>query len=240
MQEKNNSILLFGYGKYGEKIANSLHKSNYEVVLVDEEQKLIDKAAKNGIKAYCIDLENDEEIVSILVSYNFNHIFCAMDSDEKNIYLAITMKSIDENLDIISICESKDSEKKLELAGVRGVLNTLDATAQNIYHLLKSPVMIEAIENLLYFNSDIDFVEFEVPKDSFLDGKFIKECDFKRDFNIILLGLIDVEFADKFIFATRGVNHKIDAGDILLLIGYKKDLEAFREKLTQSVLDKDA
>jgi len=77
-----------------------------------------------------------------------------------------------------------------------------------------------------------------VPKNSFLDGKFINEIDFKKDYNIILLGLIDIEFADKFIFATKGVNHKIDEGDILLLIGLKEDLKAFKEKLIQSTVEK--
>jgi voltage-gated potassium channel len=236
MQEKKDSILLFGYQKYGQKLANALESSDYQVVIADNNKESIEKAEKNGHKAYLIDIENDEDIVQILVSYTFNHVFCAMDNDEENIYLAITMKSIDNNMDIISICQSKDSEQKLELAGVRGILNTLDATAQNIYHMLKNPVMIEAIEDILYFNSDIDFVEFEVPKDSFLDGKFISEIDFKKDYNIILLGLIDKEFADKFIFATKGVNHKIDEGDILLLIGLKEDLKAFRDILVQSTV----
>ncbi len=238
MQEKKDSILLFGYKKYGEKIAFALENNDYEIVIADTDKENIEKAEKNGHKAYFIDIENDEDIVQILVSYTFNHIFCAMDNDEENIYLAITMKSIDSNIDVISICQSKDSEQKLELAGVRGILNTLDATAQNIFHLLKNPIMIEAIEDILYFNSDIDFVELEVPKDSFLDGKFINEIDFKKDYNIILLGLIDIEFADKFIFATKGVNHKIDEGDILLLIGLKEDLKVFKEKLIQSTVEK--
>lgn len=236
MQEQKDSILLFGYKKYGEKIANALENSAYLVVIADRDKENVKKAEKNGHKAYLIDIENDEDIVQILVSYTFNHVFCAMDNDEENIYLAITMKSIDNNIDIVSICQSKDSEQKLELAGVRGILNTLDATAQNIYHMLKNPIMIEAIEDILYFNSEIDFVEFEVPKDSFLDGKFINEIDFKKEYNIILLGLIDIEFADKFIFATKGVNHKIDEGDILLLIGLKEDLKAFKDILVQSTV----
>ncbi len=237
MQETKDNILLFGYKKYGEKIANALQSSNYQVVIADNDKDSISKALKNGHKAYLIDIENDEDIVSILVSYSFDHVFCAMENDEENIYLCITMKSIDSNIDLISICQSKDSEQKLELAGVRGILNTLDATAQNIYHLLKNPVMIEAIEDILYFNSEIDFVEIEVPENSFLDGRFINEIDLKKDYNIILLGLVDVEFADKFIFATRGVNHKIDAKDILLLIGIKDDLDSFKEKLLQSTIE---
>ncbi len=237
MQETKDSILLFGYKKYGEKIAISLEKNNYQVVVADNNKESIAKALKNGYKAYYIDIENDEDIVQILVSYTFSHILCAMDNDEENIYLAITMKSIDSDINVISICQSKDSEQKLELAGVKSILNTLESTAQNIFHLLKSPVMIEAIENILYFNSDIDFVELEVPKDSFLNGKFIKEIDFKQQFNIILLGLVENTSVDKFVFATKGINHKINAQDILLLIGLKDDLNNFKEKLLQSVME---
>jgi len=236
MQEKKDKVLLFGYRKYGEKIANELMKNGYFVVVVEEDEHYTQKAVRNGHKAFTVDLNDDEEIVQILVSYDFDHIFCAMDSDEMNIYLAITMKSLQSTLDIISICESKDSEKKLELAGVRGILNTMDATAQSVYHLLKSPIMIEAIENILYFNSNIDFVEIEVPKDSFLDGKYVHEIDFKKEYNLILMGLIDKEFADNFIFITKGVDHKIDYGDILLLFGFKKDIQALKDDLLQSVL----
>jgi len=155
MQETKDSILLFGYKKYGEKIATSLEKNNYQVVVADNNKESIAKALKNGYKAYYIDIENDEDIVQILVSYAFSHILCAMDNDEENIYLAITMKSIDSDINVISICQSKDSEQKLELAGVKSILNTLESTAQNIFHLLKSPVMIEAIENILYFMENL-------------------------------------------------------------------------------------
>ncbi len=235
MQEKIDKILLFGYKKYGSKIANNLKQNGYFVIVVDNDKDTIDKAIKQGFDAYLIDLENDEDIVNILVKYDFSHIFCAMDKDEENIYITITMRSLQNNIDIVSICESKDSEKKLELAGVKSILNTMEATAQSIYHFLKSPVMIEAIENILYLNSDIDFIELKVPKGSFLDGILVSEINFKKQYNLILMGLVDMEFDNNFIFITKGVNHKIDFGDILLLFGFEHDIEVFKKKLIESI-----
>jgi len=52
-----------------------------------------------------------------------------------------------------------------------------------------------------------------------------------------LLGLVENTSADKFVFATKGINHKINAQDILLLIGLKDDLNNFKEKLLQSVME---
>jgi len=111
----------------------------------------------------------------------------------------------------------------------------MEATAQSIYHFLKSPVMIEAIENILYLNSDIDFIELKVPKGSFLDGVLVSEINFKKQYNLILMGLVDMEFDNNFIFITKGVNHKIDFGDILLLFGFEHDIEVFKKKLIESI-----
>jgi len=99
MQEKIDKILLFGYKKYGSKIANNLKQNGYFVIVVDNDKDAIDKAIKQGFDAYLIDLENDEDIVNILVKYDFSHIFCAMDKDEENIYITITMRSLQNNID---------------------------------------------------------------------------------------------------------------------------------------------
>ncbi|NPA73277.1 MAG: hypothetical protein GXO12_01040, partial [Epsilonproteobacteria bacterium] len=66
MQENKDKVLLFGYRKYGEKIASELVKNGYFVVIVENEEKYTQKAIKNGHKAFKVDFEDDEEIVQIL------------------------------------------------------------------------------------------------------------------------------------------------------------------------------
>jgi voltage-gated potassium channel len=38
---------------------------------------------------------------------------------------------------------------------------------------------------------------------------------------------MDKELGDKFIFNTKGINHKVDEGDILVVVGKNSDLEKF-------------
>ena len=38
---------------------------------------------------------------------------------------------------------------------------------------------------------------------------------------------MDKEISDKFIFNTKKINHKIDDGDILVVVGKNEDLENF-------------
>ena len=40
---------------------------------------------------------------------------------------------------------------------------------------------------------------------------------------------MDKELSEKFIFNSKGINHKIDHKDTLVLIGYQKDLDIFKQ-----------
>ena len=118
MLEEKDEILLFGYGKYGEKIANRLRQSGFSLYVVDIESKYIKKAKKNGFGNSFVlqDINDDEELLEIIIKEDFKKVFCALDTDEQNIYLTITLKAIFDSFYIVSICESKESERKLKLA----------------------------------------------------------------------------------------------------------------------------
>ena len=45
---------------------------------------------------------------------------------------------------------------------------------------------------------------------------------------MILLGVVDRELGDEFIFATTGTDHKLDSGDVLVVIGPAEEIEKFR------------
>ncbi|WP_200762169.1 potassium channel family protein [Nitrosophilus alvini] len=234
MSEKKDNILLFGYGRYGEKIAKYL-AGDYSLYIAENDRKRLKKAKTDGYeKLFFVDIESDEELVSLLREKNFVKIFCAMDNEEENVYLAITFKALFVKIETIAICESKESERKLKLAGADKIIDTMEASANKIFHLLEKPAMFEAIEDMLYMDSDIGFYEIEIRKNSFLDGKYIKQIDLKKSFNLILVGVVDKEMGNKFVFITRGINHKLDAGDILVVIGKKNDIEKFKTELKKS------
>jgi len=47
------------------------------------------------------------------------------------------------------------------------------------------------------------------------------------------MGIQDKEISKDFIFSSRGINHKIDGGDILVLLGYKQDIQKFMNEILQ-------
>ncbi|WP_201337049.1 MULTISPECIES: TrkA family potassium uptake protein [unclassified Nitratiruptor] len=223
---------MLGFGRYGEQIAKNLALEGYEIFIAEESKDALKIASNDGFEnLFVIDIQSDQQLTDLVLEYGFERVFCAFDDEEKNIYLTITMKALFRNIEVIALCESKESERKLLLAGANKVIDTMVAAANRLYFVLEKPAVAEAIDNILYKDKSLIFKEVEVPVGSFLDGKNIKEINFSRDFRIIVIGIVDIELGRKFTFLTKGINHKIDAGDILVVIGKKWDIEKFEEEL---------
>ena len=48
---------------------------------------------------------------------------------------------------------------------------------------------------------------------------------------MILLAVVDFRMSESFVFTTKGYNHMLDPGDVLVVIGYDKDIKAFEKEI---------
>lgn len=233
MYKKRYRVLVFGYGKYGENIADQLRFNKYDVYIVENNNRNIRRARRDGFENIIkIDLEDDDEILKILLENDFKKVFCAFDDEEENIYLTITLRALIPELKIISICESRRKKRKLKLAGVDKIIDAIEIAANRLFFVLEKPAVSEAFDTIFFKDPTLIFKEVEIPRSSFLDGVNIDDVNFKK-YNIIVIGLVDKELGDKFTFVTKGIRHKIDAGDILVVVGKIDDIENFKRDLNE-------
>ncbi len=234
MANKKEKILIFGYGKYGQFVAKDLRLKNYDVYIAEYNKRNIKRANEDGFnKVILVDIENDNELLQILYDNGFKKIFCVLDNEEENVYLTITFKAIIEDIEVISICESRKSERKLRLAGVNKVIDIIELAANRLFFLLEKPAVTYALDEIFFNDPNILFEKIVIPKNSFLDGVNINEIDFRK-YKIIVIGVVDRELGDRFIFITKGIKHKLDAEDILIITGKQDDIKSFKTKLNES------
>ena len=92
---------------------------------------------------------------------------------------------------------------------------------------MSKPLMLRVLDDILFSKSDLSISEIYIEENSLLKGMFLKDMTVHKDYNILLLGIMDEELSDKFIFNTKRINHKIDEGDVLVVVGKNEDLENF-------------
>ncbi len=227
---EKNSIILFGYGKFGEVIIDRLKEYDVDIILVETDSKKQLKAIENGFReCLLIDVTNDDEILSLPVK-PYHKFICAMDDDHLNVYLTLSLKDLYPNNQILAISDSMYVTEKLKLAGASKIIDLYAISANRIYNILNKKVATKFLEGFIYKTHEYSFKEIKIPKGSFLDGKMLDEVDF-HPYNVILIGLIDKELGDEFNFVTVGKNHKLDSGDILVFIGKDEDLDSFEKLL---------
>ncbi len=223
-------VILFGFGKFGKVIVERLKLEDFvDIVVVEIDASKRLKAVEAGFNCLLIDITDDSHLKALPTTPKHKFV-CAMDDDHLNVYLTLSLKDIYPQNQVLAISDSMYVTEKLKLAGADKIVDLYAISANRIYNILHKSVVTRFLEGIIYKKHEYSFKEIVVPKGSFLDGKLLSEIDF-REFNIILVGLIDMELSDSFNFVTTGKNHKLDYDDVLVFLGRDSDLDRFEKSL---------
>jgi voltage-gated potassium channel len=210
------------------QIASNLHQKGYHIIIIEEDIKLVHKAIDLGYEVKKISLMDDENILALDMGNNDTKaFFCLSDTKHINLFVTLSVRNLYKDLKIISVSFVTQDNKTMLLAGANKIINPYEIGALRIFRLLHKPYILNILDNILFSESNIEVSEITVHKNSILVGIYLKESKIIEENNLILLGIQDKEIQDKFIFFSSGINHKIDAGDTLVLLGKDKDLQEF-------------
>jgi len=218
-------IAIFGFDDFGERVAKYLGKRDIIIVVLDEKEEIRAKEKLyEVVKLHNID---DDEISKI---EEFDLAIAVLHDEDKNLFLCLTLRDLYPDKKIIAKVSDKNNEYKYKLAGVDKIINPFDVTANRIMTILKKPLTLKVIEEIIFQDNKLSFSEIKIPKNSFLDGKYIKDIykDISSLYNILIIGIVDKELSSSVQFITKGQNHKIDAGDILIVVGDIDEIERFK------------
>ncbi len=220
--------VLFGFDDFGEKVAKYLGKKELTIVVFDEEEE---KKAKEKLYNVLYFREIDDDLLNELETFEI--AIATLRNEDKNLFLCLSIKEIFPNVKLVAKVSEKGNEYKYKLAGVDKTINPYEVTANRIMTILKRPLTLKIIEEIIFENSTLSFSEIEIPKNSFLDGKYIKDIDkeISKNYNILIIAVVDKEMSSNVQFVTKGINHKLDKGDILIVVGDKEDIERFKDDL---------
>lgn len=227
-----DKIIIFSYSKLAIQISTILKHKGYDITIIEPDPELAKKASLEGYKVENLSLMDDENIKSLnMKENNIKAFFCVSDNKNTNLFVTLSVRNLNPYLKIISVSFATQDNKTMLLAGADKIINPYEIGALRIFRLLNKPYILNILDNILFNESNIEVSEITIQKHSILDGIYIKETDLIENNNLILLGIQDKEIQDKFIFYSSGINHKIDYGDTIVLLGKNKDLHNFKRLL---------
>jgi len=226
------SIILFGYGRNGKAVARYLDKREFLLVVYDEDEKK--QAEDDGYLnvEYFDEQILDEDLIEIGIKEATTAI-CMLEDEARNMFLALSIRSLNKNIKLIAKSNDREYEHRYKLAGVNQIINSYEITAHRIDLILKKPITLEFIHNIVFEDNSLVFSQIEIVKNSFLDGKYLEEVELSKNYDLIPIGIVDREKSDKLELVLE--NNKLDADDILVVIGDKAEVERIKNDMEEYV-----
>jgi len=226
----DKQAFLFGYGSQGRSLARSLRNDHFRLHIIESKKKYYEKAKSDKfLDVILADVTMDTELEALHIDDD-SYIICVMEDEHLNVFLTLSLRSLYPNATIVAISDSVYTTQKLKMAGANRIIDIYKVSAYRIHNMLIRPVATKLLDSFISDESTISFREMLIPEGSFLDGVMVEEVQFS-DYGILLLGMLDVELSNKFIFITAGIDHKLDSGDTIVCMGYNNDLESFAEMI---------
>jgi len=75
--------------------------------------------------------------------------------------------------------------------------------------------------------------QVEIPKGSCLENTKASDLKLNEKHDLILIGVVDRELGDQLHFAIGEKEHRLDAGDILVVMGPSREIKAFKKEVEQ-------
>ncbi|WKK82718.2 potassium channel family protein [Marivirga arenosa] len=229
LKKLNNHIIICGFGKNGEIAGSGLRHSNKELLFIEKNADLINNY--NNEKGYQF-LHGDAVLESVLIEAGVERastLITTLPSDADNVFITLTAKEINPQIQIIAKATERNTEKKLRRAGADHIVMPDRVGGSYMASLVTKPSVVEFLELL---NGDqqseysLEEINHNLLKDEFKNLS-IGEMDVKNKTGATVLAFKDKK--QGFVFNPNS-EVKCNEGDVLILLGDKKSIQAFKDK----------
>jgi len=142
-------VIVCGYGRNGQQAAQILQYHNQPYVVIEQRQELIDKViAEKPRLLYLIGDGTDDDILKRAGIERARALITALPTDADNVFIVLSARSMNPNIQIISRASHAGSYPKLIKAGANHVIMPDRIGGTHMATLVSKPDVVEFIDFL--------------------------------------------------------------------------------------------
>jgi len=230
--KKNGITVLCGYGLLGRLTAQGLKKEGVEFVVIDRNEELAALAYTHGYHSICVDATSGQVFKDLGIENRISHVLCLTSDDVQNTFIAVNVKSLNENVHVTARCSDEEIAQKMKFAHVDQVIMPEEIAGMMGAVYAGEPAAFKVLLSIIEEKGNTHIDEITVIQNSFLDGITIGATDFSK-LRLILLGVFKNGSADmlgEFIFNPQD-DFVINAGDSLVCVGYTSAIANLKRRM---------
>jgi len=217
--------LICGYEDISKEISKKLIQSS-KVIILEENQEKASQAKKDGFFVLNYDPGSIESYqkLKINIQEQVKAILCLSHSDVENVYTALTIRSFNKDVFILSILKNKINKNKLLFAGVNELFYEKELIGMIAKGFIGQPVAFELIHALRSSYNGVDMQEIVVSERILDSFTIVGNLKYKK-YKILLLGIYK-KSQKEFCFNPPDTT-TLELGDYLLIIGNIQFIKEF-------------
>jgi voltage-gated potassium channel len=247
VQSMNNHVILCGYGRIGQEIADQLIREKVPLLVVEMDQGCRDAAEERGLPVLFADATLDETLLEAGI-HQCRSLVAALSSNAANLYVVLSARGLAPRCRLIARSDSAEAGRKLRLAGADQVVSPYVAGGRVMAATALRPLAVDFME--LLAGSDCEVEEFQLSDDPSrlgeIQGRSLAEMQFGRRSGAQVLAIRTPPPAVANPYAYRGTTYRtpeatlvtnpggdirLEAGQLLVVMGSKEQLQRFADVL---------
>ena len=219
--------VIAGYGRLGQRIARDLTAGGQSVVVIDHREDRAAQLEEAGLNFIQGEAE-EEDILRQAGLERAAGLVLVLPLDAANVFVALTAREIcGPELFIVARTNEQTSINKLLRAGADKVISPLEIGADRIAQTILRPRVDRFMEQVLGIGAlDFDLEEILIDVGGFLDGRSLRDADFRKRFNAIVVAIL--RGADGRWLFNPDATVPLLAGDTLIVMASPDGVEAIR------------
>ncbi len=187
-----NHVIICGYGRNGKQAARKLAAHNRSFVIIEKNRDVIERLEMDQVP-YVIGNANEDEILLEAGVDRASCFISALPSDADNLFVVLSARQMNKNINIISRASQESSYEKLKFAGANNVILPDKIGGDHMASLVVVPGLMEFLDNLsIVGKSNINIEEVAVEKlYNTKEIRTIKDLDLRRKTGCTVIGYKD-------------------------------------------------
>ncbi|RLB81998.1 MAG: potassium channel protein [Deltaproteobacteria bacterium] len=220
--------IICGYGRVGSSICEALASKPLNIVVIERDPARIAKLNERNILHIPGEATDEENLIRAGVE-RARGLVAALKTDSDNVYVTLSARQLNPDLFIMARAGEEHSERKLLAAGANKVLCPYRMGAHRMAQTILRPTVTDFVElTLMDTSRNIQMEEMPVHPSSRLIDVALQDSGIRKDLDLIIVA---VKKAAGDMLFNPSSQTKLGAGDTVIAIGEKKNLEKLERLL---------
>jgi voltage-gated potassium channel len=229
--------IVCGWGRMGKAVVEELRRGGRPVVVIERDPDKALELRELGVSV----VEGDAAVEATLRSAGIERargLVACLNDDAYNVYTILTARSLNERLFIVARVAEEGAQQRLLRAGADRVVNPYHLGGLRLAHMLVKPAVVEFLDVSLgpAGGVHLELEQVLIAEGNPLVGSTLAEADLRRRSGI---GVVALRRGGQLV-PNPEASTSLAAGDVLVVLGTRPQLESFERISTSAAVTREA